>query len=107
MTQPPGAGERRALIVVDVQRDFCPGGALPASDCERILPAINRYLAEAQELSMPIYASRDWHPAITSHFTAFGGPWPPHCVQGSFGAEFHQGLNLPASATIVSKGDAP
>ena len=107
MTPPPDAGNRRALIVVDVQRDFCPGGALPAPGCERILPAINRYLAEAQELSMPVYASRDWHPAITKHFRAFGGRWPPHCVQGSFGAEFHPALNLPASATIVSKGDAP
>jgi len=107
MNQKSDAREHRALIVVDVQRDFCPGGALPASGCERILPAINRYVAVAPELSMPIYASRDWHPAITSHFKAYGGEWPPHCVQGSRGAEFHPGLNLPASATIISKGDDP
>jgi nicotinamidase/pyrazinamidase len=107
MNQKADAREDRALIVVDVQRDFCPGGALPASGCERILPAINRCLAEAQELSIPIYASRDWHPAITSHFKAYGGEWPPHCVQGSRGAEFHPGLHLPAGATIISKGDDP
>ena len=97
----------RALVVVDVQRDFCPGGALPAPGCERILPAINRYLSEAQELSMPIYASRDWHPAVTTHFTPYGGEWPPHCVQGSPGAEFHPHLQLPASAIIISKGQDP
>jgi nicotinamidase/pyrazinamidase len=107
MNQESSVREHRALIVVDVQRDFCPGGALPASGCEWILPAINRYLAEAQELSMPIYASRDWHPMITSHFKAYGGEWPPHCVQGSRGAEFHPALHLPASATIISKGDDP
>jgi nicotinamidase/pyrazinamidase len=107
MNQKSDVREHRALIVVDVQRDFCPGGALPASGCERILPAINRYLAEAQQVSMPIYASRDWHPAITSHFKAYGGEWPPHCVQGSRGAEFHPGLHLPASATVISKGDDP
>ena len=100
-------GKHRALIVIDVQRDFCPGGALPAPGCERILPAINRYLSEAQELSMPIYASRDWHPAVTSHFKPYGGEWPPHCVQASPGAEFHPRLHLPASAIIISKGQDP
>lgn len=105
--KPRHNGEHRALIVIDVQRDFCPGGALPASGCERILPAINRYLADAQELSMTVYASRDWHPAVTSHFKPYGGDWPPHCVQGSPGAEFHPRLKLPATVTIVSKGDEP
>jgi nicotinamidase/pyrazinamidase len=101
------AGGRRALLVVDVQRDFCPGGALPAAGCDRIVPVINAYLAEARELAMFIYASRDWHPAVTAHFKPYGGEWPPHCVQGSPGAEFHPRLNLPASAIIISKGDDP
>lgn len=98
---------RRALLVVDVQRDFCPSGALPAPGGDRIVPAINAYLAQAQELAMPIYASRDWHPAVTTHFKPYGGPWPPHCVQGSVGAEFHPRLELPASAIVISKGTDP
>lgn len=98
---------RPALIVVDVQRDFCPGGALPAQGCTRILDAINRHVAEAHALGLPIYASRDWHPAVTSHFKPYGGEWPPHCVQGSPGAAFHPDLALPADAIIVSKGEDP
>lgn len=95
------------LLVVDVQRDFCPGGALPAPTGERIVPAINAYLAEARALAMPIYASRDWHPAVTTHFKPYGGEWPPHCVQGSPGAAFHPRLELPANAIIISKGEDP
>ena len=98
---------RSALVVVDVQRDFCPGGALPAEDGERILPALNRYLAAAAARGMPVYASRDWHPAVTTHFVAHGGPWPPHCVQGTPGAQFHPGLALPLETIVVSKGDDP
>lgn len=99
--------EHVALLVVDVQRDFCPGGALPAQGCDRILPAINRYLADAHNLGMPIYASRDWHPAVTTHFKPYGGEWPPHCVQDTEGAEFHSGLKLPAETIVISKGDDP
>ena len=96
-----------ALLVVDVQRDFCPGGALPVRDCDRVLPIINRYLSEAHERGMAVYASRDWHPAVTRHFRAHGGEWPPHCVQGSPGAEFHPLLRLPSDTVVVSKGDDP
>ena len=98
---------RSALVVVDVQRDFCPGGALAAEGGERILPALNRHVERARAAGMPIYATRDWHPEITSHFTAFGGEWPPHCVQGTAGAEFHPGLQLPAGTIVVSKGMDP
>lgn len=98
---------RPALLIVDVQRDFCPGGALPAPDCERILPALNQYIAEAREHGVPIYASRDWHPAITTHFKPYGGEWPPHCVQGTLGAQFHPGVTLPRDAIVISKGDVP
>jgi len=96
-----------ALVVIDVQRDFCPGGALAAEGGERILPAINRHLDRARAEGLPIYATRDWHPEITSHFAAFGGEWPPHCVQDTTGAEFHPGLHLPAAAIVVSKGMDP
>lgn len=101
------SGSRAALIVVDVQRDFCAGGQLPAPGCERILPALNDYVVQAQERSWPIYASRDWHPPVSSHFKQYGGEWPPHCVQWSPGAEFHPRLALPATTIIISKGDDP
>ncbi len=99
--------EHSALIVVDVQRDFCPGGTLPASGCDRIIPALNQYLADAHALGMTLYASRDWHPEATTHFAAYGGRWPPHCVQGTPGAQFHPALQLPAATVVVTKGDDP
>jgi len=104
---PVYTGAHPAFLVVDVQRDFCPGGALPAPDCERVLPAINRYLAEAYDVGMPIYASRDWHPAVTTHFKPYGGEWPPHCVQGTEGAAFHPNLKLPVEAIVISNCDDP
>ena len=101
------AEEKAALLIVDVQKDFCPGGALAAPGGDRIIPALNRHLAEAREHEMPVYASRDWHPAVTNHFTQYGGEWPPHCVQGSAGAQFHAELELPPDAVVISKGDDP
>jgi nicotinamidase/pyrazinamidase len=98
---------RPALLVVDVQNDFCPGGALAVHEGDRVVPALNRHLATAVARGWPIYASRDWHPAVTRHFKAGGGPWPPHCVQESDGARFHHALQLPASTTVVTKGQDP
>jgi nicotinamidase/pyrazinamidase len=97
----------KALLIVDVQRDFCAGGALAAPNADEILPALNRHIADAQARGIPIYASRDWHPAVTTHFKAYGGEWPPHCVQDSEGARFHPDLALPRDAIIVSKCDDP
>jgi nicotinamidase/pyrazinamidase len=96
-----------ALIVVDVQRDFCPGGALPAPGGDRIIPEVNRAVAEAHARGMIVYASRDWHPPVTTHFREYGGPWPPHCVQGTDGAAFHPALALPADVIVISKGEDP
>jgi nicotinamidase/pyrazinamidase len=93
-----------ALIVVDVQNDFCPGGTLPVAEGDAVVPVLNRYIERASAASMPIYASRDWHPEQTRHFAAYGGPWPRHCVQGTPGAAFHPGLRLPPDAAVVSKG---
>jgi len=93
-----------ALIVVDVQNDFCPGGSLPVPQGDAVVPVLNRYIERASAAGMPVYASRDWHPERTRHFAAYGGPWPPHCVQGTPGAAFHPGLRLPSDTTIVSKG---
>lgn len=93
-----------ALIVVDVQNDFCPGGALPVPGGDRVVPVLNDYLARAAQAGAPIFASRDWHPAHTTHFAEFGGRWPAHCVQQTPGAAFHPDLRLPAATQIVTKG---
>jgi nicotinamidase/pyrazinamidase len=93
-----------ALLVVDVQRDFCPGGALAIAGADEIIPTINRLIGEATAAGAKVVASRDWHPANHTSFMAQGGPWPRHCVAGSRGAEFHQDLRLPLEAPVVSKG---
>ena len=96
----PGDG----FLIVDVQNDFCSGGALPVAGGERIVPVINRWLGEAVAKGVPIYASRDWHPVGHVSFRERGGPWPPHCVQDSKGAQFHPDLALPCSTILVTKG---
>jgi nicotinamidase/pyrazinamidase len=98
---------RDALVVVDLQNDFCPGGALAVRDGDAIVPVVNRYLDRFGEAGAPVFLTRDWHPAVTAHFQAYGGVWPPHCVQGTPGAAFHPGLAPPAEAVIVSKGMDP
>ena len=95
---------RDALVIVDVQNDFCPGGALAVRDGDRVVPALNRYAARFATAGAPVFASRDWHPTVTRHFKAHGGAWPPHCVQGTSGAEFHPALELPPGTEVVSKG---
>ncbi|MGD9539622.1 isochorismatase family protein [Methylocystis sp.] len=96
-----------ALIIVDLQRDFCAGGALEVKDADNIVPVINGLIAEAISAGIPIVASRDWHPPGHASFREAGGPWPAHCVQGGAGAEFHPDLRLPERAIVVSKGEAP
>ena len=96
-----------ALLIVDVQKDFCPGGALPVPNGDRVVPVLNQYIADASLGCMPIYASRDWHPPVTRHFKAYGGKWPRHCLQDTDGAGFHADLRLPASTIVVTKGQAP
>jgi len=98
---------RPALIVVDVQRDFCPGGALPVPKGDQVVPVLNEYARRFWEKGHPVYASRDWHPRRTTHFREFGGAWPAHCVQGEPGAEFHPDLRLPEGTIVVSKGTGP
>jgi len=96
-----------ALLIVDVQNDFCPGGALAVANGDRVVAPLNRAAELFAAAGRPIYASRDWHPARTSHFAPFGGPWPVHCVQGTAGAAFHPALSLPESAVVLNKGDNP
>jgi nicotinamidase/pyrazinamidase len=95
---------RDALVIVDVQNDFCPGGALPVPQGDAVVAVLNRYAARFDARGAPVFASRDWHPARTRHFAADGGRWPPHCVQGTPGAAFHPDLRLPARTRVVSKG---
>jgi nicotinamidase/pyrazinamidase len=96
-----------ALLVVDMQRDFMPGGALPVPEGDGIIPKVNAYISQFRMAGAPVFASRDWHPPETTHFQAQGGPWPPHCVQGTRGAAFHPALKLPANIVILSKGMDP
>lgn len=92
------------LLVVDVQNDFCPGGALPVAEGDRVVPVLNAWLREAGAAGARVYASRDWHPRRHPSFEGEGGPWPPHCLQDSPGARFHPELALPPDATLISKG---
>ncbi len=98
---------KRALLIVDVQHDFCPGGALPAEDGDAVVPVLNRTIEKFQAAGYPVVASRDWHPEQSAHFQERGGPWPPHCIQGTTGAEFHKDLELPADVVVITKGDDP
>lgn len=95
----------KALIIVDVQNDFCPGGALPVPDGDKVVEPLNDLIEHAFENNWLIVATRDWHPRNTKHFAEFGGQWPAHCVQNTFGAEFHPHLaTYPLDINIFSKG---
>lgn len=99
--------EKAALLIVDVQNDFCPGGALQISDGDRVVEPINRAAQLFAAAGLPVLASRDWHPPTTRHFRDFGGVWPVHCVQGTEGAAFHPDLHLPEGIVVLSKGINP
>ena len=94
-----------ALLIIDMQRDFLPGGALGVPQGDEVLAPVNRLLRLFSKQGLPIYASRDWHPENHCSFAARGGPWPPHCVAGTPGAAFPNQLDLPAGAIVVSKAD--
>ena len=94
-----------ALVVVDIQNDFCPGGALSVSDGDKVVTVLNKYIQLFRSANAPIIYTRDWHPLDHSSFKAQGGPWPPHCVQGTEGAKFRPDLLPPAEGEIVSKAN--
>ena len=95
---------KKALIVVDVQNDFCPGGSLAVAHGDEVVAPLNRLIKEFLDRGEPVYKTRDWHPARTKHFAAYGGTWPVHCVQGTPGAEFHPDLSDDPRVTTISKG---
>lgn len=96
--------KKKALIVVDVQNDFCPGGSLAVAHGDQVVAPLNRLIREFLDRGEPVYKTRDWHPAQTKHFQAYGGVWPVHCVQGTHGAEFHPDLSNDPRVTVISKG---
>lgn len=98
---------KQALLIVDLQNDFCPHGALGIKDGDSIIPQANNYMRLFAKAQLPIFASRDWHPVRTKHFKQYGGDWPAHCVQNTPGAAFHAQLKLPKEAIIISKGMDP
>jgi nicotinamidase/pyrazinamidase len=104
MPTPPSFRVGDGLLLVDPQNDFCPGGSLPVADGNAVMPVLNTWAVAAERAGAPIFVSRDWHPATTTHFKDYGGIWPPHCVMGTHGAEFHPDLRLPSGAVVVSKG---
>jgi nicotinamidase/pyrazinamidase len=100
-------GKTDALIVVDVQNDFCPGGALPVPEGDQVIPMLNDYIKIFKKANAAIFATRDWHPPNHVSFKAQGGPWTPHCIQDTEGARFHPDLKLPNDVTVVSKATNP
>src|SRR5437588_13041657 len=99
----PGDG----LLIADVQNDFLPGGALGVLRGDEVVPILNLYMAAFGLRGLPIFASRDWHPANHCSFLEQGGVWPVHCVAGTKGAEFHPDFHLPPSTIVISKATDP
>lgn len=96
--------DNSVLIIVDVQNDFLPGGALPVSKGDKVIPPLNKYIRLFSEKKLPVFATRDWHPKNHISFKENGGIWPPHCIQDTYGAEFADDLNLPSETIVISKG---
>lgn len=96
-----------ALLIIDVQNDFLPGGKLGVPHGDEVIPRLNDYLRIFITHHLPIYATRDWHPSQHCSFHSQGGTWPAHCVAGTFGAEFAAALQLPDSTIVISKATMP
>ena len=94
-----------ALLIIDVQNDFFAGGALAVPGADAVVAPINRVIDACSQAGIPVFATRDWHPAVTAHFTPYGGTWPIHCVAETEGAAFHPDLRLPADVCVVSTGE--
>jgi nicotinamidase/pyrazinamidase len=98
-------GPGSALVVVDVQNDFAdPAGSLSVAGGDAIIPTVNREIELASNNRGLVVATQDWHPPSTPHFAKDGGIWPVHCVAGTWGAELHPSLGLPADTTVIRKG---
>jgi nicotinamidase/pyrazinamidase len=104
MAAPETMQQGDALLVVDVQRDFCAGGRLEVPGGDDVVPVLNRWLAAAERAGVPVFLSRDWHPGSHPSFHEHGGGWPRHCVQDTPGAAFHPELRVPPAVHVVTKG---
>lgn len=101
----PSQGD--ALIIVDVQYDFLPGGALAVPESDQILPVLNKYIEIFEKRGLPIYMTRDWHPVNHCSFKEYGGPWPSHCVVDTRGAAFAEDLKFSSPTIVISKATTP
>lgn len=95
----------KALLIVDIQNDFCPNGSLAVKNGDAVVEPVNKLTAAFTRKKLPVFLTRDWHPVNHSSFTDFGGIWPPHCVGGTSGADFHPDLTIPDEAVIISKAE--
>jgi nicotinamidase/pyrazinamidase len=93
-----------ALLISDIQNDFLPGGSLAVPAGDQVIPVLNGYIDHFSKRRLPVFSTRDWHPANHCSFIRQGGPWPEHCIAGSKGAEFSPDLHLPALVHVISKG---
>ena len=93
-----------ALLVIDIQNDFLPGGRLAVAEGDHVIPVMNNYIDRFIQRQLPVFATRDWHPKNHGSFIKQGGPWPDHCIAGSTGAEFARSLHLPATVPVFSTG---
>jgi nicotinamidase/pyrazinamidase len=103
MSESNQIGDGDALLIVDVQTDFLPGGALAVPGGDQVVPVINRCIELFRKRRLPIFATRDWHPPDHCSFDSEGGAWPRHCVAGSDGAGFARGLRLPPESEVIDK----
>lgn len=101
-------GPHDALVIVDLQNDFCPGGTLPVTGGHEIVPVVNKLIEKFEKVKVDlvpwVFTTKDWHPANHSSFKEFGGPWPSHCVQGTWGGEFHPDLRVEETIGPFKKG---
>src|SRR5678816_500055 len=95
--------KKQALIVVDVQNDFCPGGTLAVDHGDEVVAPLNKLIEIFLKRGAPVFKTRDWHPPTTRHFQKYGGTWPVHCVQNTNGAAFHPQLHDDPRIQIISK----
>jgi len=102
---PPVTGD--ALLIIDVQNDFLPAGQLPVPAGDMVLSPLTGWINRFAIAGLPIFATRDWHPPDHCSFTSRGGSWPPHCVAGTVGAAFPDGLPLPAVVQVIDKATLP
>jgi nicotinamidase/pyrazinamidase len=98
---------KTALVVVDIQNDFCIGGELAVAGGEEVVIPANRLIGAFRREGAPVIYTRDWHPKNHCSFVRYGGPWPAHCVQYTPGSQFHRDLDVPDDAVILNKAWAP